>query len=34
VLHTVGEPPLDPDRREAYLDRMTVSWMTVPQGRV
>ncbi len=34
VLHTVGEPPLEPARRETYLDRMAVSWMTVPQGRV
>lgn len=34
VLHTVGEPPLEPAEREAYLDRMTVSWMTIPQGRV
>lgn len=34
VLHTVGEPPLEPAQREAYLDRMRVSWMTVPEGRV
>jgi len=34
VLHTVGEPPIDASQRETYLDRMTVSWMTVPRGRV
>lgn len=34
VLHTVGEPPIEPAQRETYLDRMRVSWMTVPHGQV